>query len=363
MDEPLQMLTIEPQEPDQRALRFCKQFLQGKAPRYVFGCNGWAQSIAAQVEIDGFIDDVVNKRIFFDKPVIRSTEVPTTALVVSAIVLGRPLTALARITEENLTGIDYFAFKKYSGLALDDVMHLGDFERDFTANRSRYEWLFSRLKDTESQQVLSKLINFRLSRDLRFMEGFVDAQERQYFEPFLGLLTAGETFIDIGCYDGYTSAEFIKRCPQYKEVHVFEPDTKNMEVVKSNLAGKRNVHFHPYGASDRQQTLRFKSAGSSSVVSIDGDISVDVKRIEDVLEQPCSFLKMDIEGGEIPALAGASETIINDHPRLAISVYHKVNDLWRIPEQILELRDDYDLYLRHYTEGVTETVMFFIPRR
>ncbi len=40
-----------------------------------------------------------------------------------------------------------------------------------------------------------------------------------------------------------------------------------------------------------------------------------------------------------------------------------VDDFWRIPEQVLSYRDDYNIFLRHYTEGVSETVMFFIPKQ
>lgn len=355
-------LVIEPVRPNDAAMAFCEQFLRGRAPRYVFGCNAWAQSIAERVELDGFIDDFVQERRFCGKSVLRSAEAPKGALVVSAVVGERPLKALSHVRELGLTGLDYYAFQRSSGLALKEVMFLGDFEHDFNANRARYEWLFTRLQDHESRRVFARLINFRLSRDLAFMEGFVDAQDRQYFEPFLELQTAGETFLDVGCYDGFTSAEFIKRCPDYRDIHVFEPETGNMENVKSRLAEYRNIHFHPYGAADRSQTLRFKAAGSASVVSDDGDLSIDVKRIDDVIPGPYSFLKMDIEGAEMAALQGAAKTIVRYHPKLAISVYHKADDLWRIPQQVLAWRDDYDLYLRHYTEGVTETVMFFVPQ-
>lgn len=362
MPHPPKTLIIEPDRTNHPAIAFCEQFLGGAHPRYVFGCNAWGRSIAEQVVIDGFIDDVIQERHFCDKPVLRSVEVPEEPLVVSAVVGERPLTALSRIREWGWKVLDYFAFQKHSGLTLDDVLFLGDFERDFTSNRKYYEWLFTRLQDAESRRILGQLINFRLSRDLGFMEGFVDAQDRQYFEPFLELQSSGETFLDVGCFDGYTSMEFIKRCPGYQDIHVFEPETANMETVKSRLGEYPKIHFHPYGASDRHQTLRFKSAGSASVLSDDGELTVEVKRIDDVIRGPYSFLKMDIEGGEIAALKGAAQTIAHYHPRLAISVYHKADDLWRIPQLILEWRDDYDLYLRHYTEGVTETVMFFVPR-
>jgi hypothetical protein len=71
-----------------------------------------------------------------------------------------------------------------------------------------------------------------------------------------------------------------------------------------------------------------------------------------------SFVKMGIEGAEGPAIEGARQTILKNHPRLAICVCHRADGFWRIPEQILST----SIYLRHYTEGLTETVMFFMPR-
>lgn len=53
--------------------------------------------------------------------------------------------------------------------------------------------------------------------------------------------------------------------------------------------------------------------------------------------------------------------VMEYHPRLAISVYHRTDDLGCIPELVLWYRDDYSLCLRHYTEGVAETVLFFAP--
>jgi hypothetical protein len=70
---------------------------------------------------------------------------------------------------------------------------------------------------------------------------------------------------------------------------------------------------------------------------------------------------MDIEGGESLAIIGATRIIREHHPRLALAVYHKPGDFWRIPKQVLEIYPDFKVYLRHYTESVYETIMFFIP--
>lgn len=361
MNKDLNILSINEPVVDSSAVEFCERYLRGDTPRYVFGCNVWAKSIAEHLDVDGFVDDFTKDLLFCSKPIVRSHALPKEAMVVSAV-LGRPITAQHRIAEKGLNGLDYYSFKKYSGLPLREVTFIGEFDNEFKTNRSKFERVHTRLADSESRRIFARLINFRISRDLSYMEGFVDAQDRQYFEPFLNLQPSNEVFVDVGSYDGYTSQEFIKRCPNFRAVHIFEPEPSNLKTVKTRLGSYKNIHYHPYGASDKSQILRFKSGGSASSISEEGDLSIHVARIDDLVQEPYSFIKMDIEGGEVPALMGASRSIAAHHPRLAISVYHKADDLWRIPELVLSFRDDYDLYLRHYTEGVTETVMFFIPK-
>ncbi len=49
-------------------------------------------------------------------------------------------------------------------------------------------------------------------------------------------------------------------------------------------------------------------------------------------------------------------------PKLAVAVYHDPAHFWQVPEIILGVRNDYNVHLRHYTEGWTETVMVFVPK-
>ena len=72
---------------------------------------------------------------------------------------------------------------------------------------------------------------------------------------------------------------------------------------------------------------------------------------------------MDIEGSELNALAGAHQTILDHHPRLAIAAYHGADQLWQIHRAVFDIRNDYDIYIRHYTESIYETIMFFVPKR
>lgn len=353
-------LQTYPREIDEEAQNFCTEFLNSGLPKYIFGRNEYSASIAHAMDVDGFIDDFTNETEYVGKPVIRSGRVPKDALVVS-VVIGRPFVAEKNLREHGIRFLDYFAFQRYAQLSIAPVKFWESFRRDFLDHQSHYQRIYSLLSDEESKQVLTKIINFRLSQNLDFMRGFTDAQHRQYFEDFLALKPESEIFVDVGCFDGYTSLEFIRRCPHYGAIHVFEPEPDNMAVVKQKLGGHERIHYHPYGLSNRAQTLRFQTHGSSSRISDQGDIEIQVARLDDLLHEPFTFLKMDIEGGEMDALEGAQHAIKAHHPRLAISVYHRFDDLWRIPQRILSYRNDYQIFLRHYTEGVDETVMFFIP--
>jgi hypothetical protein len=74
-----------------------------------------------------------------------------------------------------------------------------------------------------------------------------------------------------------------------------------------------------------------------------------------------TFIKMDIEGAEPRALAGACETIRKHAPFLAICVYHELEHLWQIPLAIKAIREDYQIFLRRHAADHWETVCYGRP--
>lgn len=344
-------------------LYFCDDFLNSTSiPKFILGRNIYSECVARQVSVSGFVDDFASDTCYLGLPVVKTGNVPKNALVLNASG-GRPLSARLRLNSAGLRNLDYFAFYKASGLSLLPMRFNEGFENEFSENIAKYEWIYGLLKDDLSKDVFRKLVSFRYNYNISHLEGFTQREDVQYFEDFLALNPVGETFIDVGCYDGYTSREFIKRCPHYNSIHVFEPDAQNMLNCNENLRDFPNVHCYPIGLSNNKGLLKFDVSGSASRLSDTGSISVLVDRLDDVLSDTPTFLKMDIEGGESAAIEGAHRSIQDSHSRLAISVYHKPGDFWRIPEQILNIRDDYDILMRHYTECIYETVMFFLPRK
>ena len=78
-----------------------------------------------------------------------------------------------------------------------------------------------------------------------------------------------------------------------------------------------------------------------------------------------SVVKMDIEGSELDALKGACGIIRSQHPKLAVCVYHKQEDLFAIIQYIHSFdteQHSYKYYLRHHSDQITETVLYAVPK-
>lgn len=337
------------------------KFLKGKVEKYILGLNENSKKLANIVNIDGYVDDFTVNKLYNNVKIYKSNEITNKeAIVVSSSLAIYPHSAIKSLCKSGFKNIlSILDVAKYDGLNLGFMSFA---KEDLENNYNKYEMVFNNLKDDESRNIFENIINFRFNLDLNYMKSFVVDIKTQYFEDFLNL-QSGEVFADVGGFDGQTSAEFIRRCPNYKSIYIFEPSEKNLNKAKENLKHQRDIDFISKGLSNQKEVLKFNADfGSSSVISEQGTISLEVDTLDHLINEKISFIKIDIEGWERMAIEGMRNHILNDHPKMAISVYHKVDDFWKIPEQVFAIRHDYDIYMRHYTEGTDETVMFFMPK-
>ena len=89
--------------------------------------------------------------------------------------------------------------------------------------------------------------------------------------------------------------------------------------------------------------------------------TVDAFVAENGLER-VDVIKLDVEGAEMQALEGAAATLAHRRPRLAISVYHRPEDLFSIPLFLKDLLPDSRFYLGHHTACALETVLYVLPQ-
>lgn len=339
---------------------FFYDFMSGKYKRFLLGTNELAKDIANLVEIDGYINTYSKDDTFLGKPCVHSLdEIPSDALVVSCVISWKIKMVYRMMSAYQFRHLDHISFIKYGKLPVD-VFHFTGWAEDIINNFEKYENIYNRFKDNVSKNTFYNLLNYKYSGDIRYLQHYEDLREEQYFEPFLQL-PIQPVFADIGAYHGETSLKFIEKYPNFKKIFIFEPEEKNIKEAKEKLASYQNIVFVQKGCYSDIGEINFVTDGSSSMICEEGDTKIMLDRLDNLVSEKLDFIKMDIEGTEGEAINGMTKLILDYHPTMAICVYHKPDDFWKIPQQVLNIRNDYNLFMRHYSEGVDETVMFFIP--
>lgn len=163
----------------------------------------------------------------------------------------------------------------------------------------------------------------------------------------------GDVIVDAGGFIGDTAALFCVKTDNDCEIHSFELLDENIALFEHNnrLNGiVDRVRLNKLALSDKSgDVVTIKQATLQGATSLSanegpGDKIATITLDDYVLEHKLSrvdFIKMDIEGSEIPALRGAINTIRHFKPRLALCLYHKWDDVITIPRFLAETGVDY----------------------
>lgn len=189
----------------------------------------------------------------------------------------------------------------------------------------------------------------------------------QYFVNDIEFSKGFSRFIDCGAFDGDTMIDLNKHKGTVDAVACFEPDNDNFLKLCWKRKEKRIAREHimiPCGVWKKSAMLRFRSGGQSeSSISAEGDTFIQGVAIDDVIPDfNPTFIKMDVEGAEYEALLGARNTIIENKPDLAISVYHRMEHIWEIPLLVEGFVPGYKFYLRCHGENGLETIMYAVSQ-
>jgi FkbM family methyltransferase len=185
-------------------------------------------------------------------------------------------------------------------------------------------------------------------------------------------VTSGDYVVDAGGAWGDTALRFACDVGADGRVFSFEFEPTNLRVTARNLELNPQlsrrievVRRALWRTSD--QSLSFVSDGPGTHIANGGSTSSHQSVTTIALDDFCrhmprvDFIKMDIEGAELPALEGARETLIRHRPKLAIALYHSLDDFVQIPRFLSDLNLDYTFWLDHTTIHHEETVLFATP--
>ena len=166
-------------------------------------------------------------------------------------------------------------------------------------------------------------------------------EEKWPFSPVVKqLVQPGDCVVDAGANIGYVTLLLSRWVGESGCVYSFEPVPETFEWLSESVRKLKlaNVKLQNYGLSDSAQSAtmgipRYASGGENlyeSRVVEEGrgarfarTVSVSLNTLDALLagcSRSVSFIKIDVEGHELPAVKGALQVISRDKPALLIEV-------------------------------------------
>jgi FkbM family methyltransferase len=235
-------------------------------------------------------------------------------------------------------------------------------------NASHIRRAFETFSDDESRQQFVAHLNFRLNGRYDLLP--VKSEPAYFPRDLIAQFSSDSTFVDCGAYDGDTIRQFLRhQGGRFGTIVAFEPDRHNYESLTAYVRSlgtdvASRIHLYHGAVGERSGEAPFDETGDmSAAVRPDATGKVALFALDDVVrpEAPDIYVKFDIEGFELPALAGARSLLRTRRPTLAVSAYHRPGDLWEIPLYLHDLDIGYRLALRTEGDDGMDVVCYALP--
>jgi FkbM family methyltransferase len=191
----------------------------------------------------------------------------------------------------------------------------------------------------------------------------------QYFPRDLIAPAEDEVFVDGGAYTGDTLMDFLRFLEgRFSAYHGIEADPTNASRLRKTVTRlpddvRSKCAVHEVALHSRAEALSFAAVGSTTSQSaVAGQHQVRGVPLDDLLRNHrMSFLKLDVEGAEPEALAGAEALLHREQPIAAVCVYHCPDHLWSIPLALHAPLPRHRFALRCHGQDGWESVCYVIP--
>lgn len=359
---------------------------------YIYGAGGIAQSMAAAVrqkrpdiEFKGFLTSFASTQIAQNiseaLPGLRDSDTIVVANQFSREII-HDLKGLG-VKNEIVDGI--LLVFPWPGANANQAVNESrkrralEIGRRLTSARSReiYEFITGLRFATGSPSAQSKIQSFYAFMDRTYGTGN-QHMASQYFE--YGTIDNVGVAIEGGCNVGLIAKKILERANGTRLIS-FEPMQATIEQQNSSnpaakyLADATEVGrftLVPQALWSDTTTLYFDSSTNDPAraqAALEGrpNDRVDATSIDSYCADnalgPVGFIKLDVEGAEPHVLEGAMATIDKDRPVMAISIYHRIEQILTIPEMLIDSLSDYDFEVGHHSNSPwLETVLYCLPR-
>ncbi len=220
----------------------------------------------------------------------------------------------------------------------------------FAACRERLEQVCDLLWDERSKEIFRDAVNFRLSGKYRYLLNGSD-NVAALREVFRGQTI--RTVLDGGAFKGDSAADFMAALSPERIIAV-EADGRTFGKLSAFSESVTNCTVIPVNAAlwDENREMTYVSSASRGSGEAGRnrrakETTVLCRTVDEIAgDMPVDLIKLDVEGAEARALTGAEGVIRRDKPNLAVSLYHRTDDIMELTERVHELLPNHRLMLR-----------------
>ncbi len=364
-----------------------------RRPIVIYGMGNGADKLIAQLEARGISyadifasDDFVRGQSFHGHRVLTFSEVKEKYpefVILLAFGTSRPdvLQTLYAMAESYPL---YMPDLPIVGHSLWD----NQFEAEHQDEISMARELFS---DDASRALYDAVLFYRHTGDISHLKNAPFASAPFAFLPYESFVSV----IDAGAYRGETVSELLSFAKNVRYALAIEPDARNYLHLKTYAENETRLQIVTLHAAlfDKVDVASFYGSGNrgaaltntphkarveeiptlsvdSTVFGVSGEkqsefpseLTDNMKHFREITQGRVDYIKYDVEGAEAEALRGSAELIKKARPILAISVYHRPEDLFSLPLLLNTLTENYTFYLTR-TESLPawELMLYAIP--
>jgi FkbM family methyltransferase len=372
--------TLLAESPEAASLRVLSHALPKDAPLVLYGAGNLGRSTAqrlrqAGVEPAAFADDTPGKQgqtlAGLAVLSVQAALEKFGAATVFIVTIHSPAASFLRVQRrlQQLSGARVISFLALAWARPDVFLPYLAFElpQQLLVKAPDIRRTFDLLADEESRRQFVAHLEFRLRLDFAALPRVTG----NYFPAdILASLPADVTFVDCGAFDGDTVRLFLAHQQgQFASIFAFEPDAGNYERLRAYVAGldepvRRRIVTSCAAVGARREQLAFNATGDTgAALSNTGDAQVNVVPLDEAIpnEPTPLFIKIDVEGAESEAIDGCAALIRDRSPVLAVSIYHRPDDLWQLPLALHSLTPSSRLFVRTLGEDGMDIVCYAVP--
>jgi FkbM family methyltransferase len=174
-------------------------------------------------------------------------------------------------------------------------------------------------------------------------------REKKSMILFQKIIQPNHTIAEVGGHIGFISLWFNELAKNNGKVFVFEPGSNNLPYIKNNTKKANRITLIEKAIGSEVGIVSFyednlTGQNNSIVKDFDGfkenskfsfvDNKIEEKSVplttidHELKNEKIDFIKIDIEGGEYPAIIGATQTIAANHPAMMIEIQANENELY-----------------------------------